>query len=298
MIEQTTFNNPYKALRPYEEVDEKSFLGRESEKKNLFALVKNNFLTVVFGKSGIGKTSLLNAGLCPGIRAHNFLPISIRLQYSDQLNLVDQIKKAIQDELKTHRMREIEREKQVEKKNLLNVDRTLWEYFQEVTLFDGDGEDSITPVLILDQFEEIFTIGNNHKGINELKYELYCLIENQMPDSFKEKIANKKAVFPHRFYSPRLRVIISLREDYLPHLNTIKPLIPSIDKVLLRVVFLNGKHAREIINMPQGIPDVEVADYILRRFHTKETGNIKTFQEEELEVEPSILSLLCYQNHL
>ena len=66
---------------------------RGNEAAELFSLVKLNVLTVVFGKSGIGKTSLLNAGLFPLLRADKFLPVRMRLDYSPGgLPLLDQVK--------------------------------------------------------------------------------------------------------------------------------------------------------------------------------------------------------------
>ena len=42
-------------------------------------MVDNNLLVTLYGKTGIGKTSILNAGVFPLLRSRNYLPISIRL---------------------------------------------------------------------------------------------------------------------------------------------------------------------------------------------------------------------------
>jgi putative ribosome biogenesis GTPase RsgA len=62
-----TKKKPFKGLSYYEEEDRDIFFGRAREEKKLASLVELNPLTLVFGKSGIGKTSLLNAGF--------FLPV-------------------------------------------------------------------------------------------------------------------------------------------------------------------------------------------------------------------------------
>ena len=100
VIEDKKKENPYKGLYPYEEKDKRIFYGREADKKKLFRLVKYNFLTAVFGKSGIGKTSLLNAGLFPQLREEGFLPIRLRLNYSEEAPpLPKQIRQTIKKEL-------------------------------------------------------------------------------------------------------------------------------------------------------------------------------------------------------
>jgi hypothetical protein len=47
--------------------------------------VRREVLTVLFGPSGTGKTSLLNAGLFPRLRESSFLPIAIRLDHLGDL---------------------------------------------------------------------------------------------------------------------------------------------------------------------------------------------------------------------
>ncbi|HZW70432.1 MAG TPA: hypothetical protein VFF57_06125, partial [Hanamia sp.] len=50
-------------LESYSEAQSNIFYGRDDETDQLTGLVKTNMLTIVFGKSGTGKTSLLNAGI-------------------------------------------------------------------------------------------------------------------------------------------------------------------------------------------------------------------------------------------
>ena len=44
---------------------------------------KRDTLTLLYGVSGLGKTSLLQAGLFPALRAEDYLPVPIRLDYVD-----------------------------------------------------------------------------------------------------------------------------------------------------------------------------------------------------------------------
>jgi hypothetical protein len=76
--------HPYPGLFYFREQDKDYFFGRDREIQELTQLIEDNVLTVVFGKSGMGKTSLLQAGLIPWIRKNYFLPIYIRVNFDEQ----------------------------------------------------------------------------------------------------------------------------------------------------------------------------------------------------------------------
>lgn len=58
---------PYVGLRAFSQHDSELFFGRDRESRRLATLWQANRLTVLFGPSGIGKTSLLHAGVLPRI---------------------------------------------------------------------------------------------------------------------------------------------------------------------------------------------------------------------------------------
>ena len=70
--------NPWKYLAAYEEQDKDIFYGREKEQDEFTALVKNNLYVTLYGRTGIGKTSFLKAGVFPQLRESNYFPIVVR----------------------------------------------------------------------------------------------------------------------------------------------------------------------------------------------------------------------------
>src|SRR5262249_37486848 len=74
-------DNPSPGLAAFREEDRAFFHGRDSETEGLFRCVLRERLTVLFGLAGLGKTSLLHAGLFPRLRERNVLPVSIRLDH-------------------------------------------------------------------------------------------------------------------------------------------------------------------------------------------------------------------------
>ena len=82
--------NPWLGLSSYDE--EKigagyKFCGRSLATNELFSLVDNNILVTMYGKSGIGKSSLLQAGLFPKLRDNDYFPVYIRLGNDNTLGL-------------------------------------------------------------------------------------------------------------------------------------------------------------------------------------------------------------------
>ena len=65
-------NNPWPGLASYEDPaksDRKlKFCGRDNDIFDVTRLIDDNLLLVLYGKSGIGKTSLLKAGVFPKLR--------------------------------------------------------------------------------------------------------------------------------------------------------------------------------------------------------------------------------------
>ena len=72
--------NPWPGLESFEEDSHAFFFGRDREIQSLHKHVREAPVTVLYGQSGLGKTSLLRAGLFPLLREHGFLPIRVRLE--------------------------------------------------------------------------------------------------------------------------------------------------------------------------------------------------------------------------
>lgn len=64
--------SPYVGLRPFGPQDADRFFGRTREIREIAALWCSNKLTVVYGPSGVGKTSLLHAGVIPALDPERF----------------------------------------------------------------------------------------------------------------------------------------------------------------------------------------------------------------------------------
>ena len=59
---------PYQGLKPYSETDEGFFFGREAEQEIITANLMASRLTLLYGPSGVGKSSVLRAGVAAELR--------------------------------------------------------------------------------------------------------------------------------------------------------------------------------------------------------------------------------------
>ncbi|HSQ43820.1 MAG TPA: hypothetical protein VLM16_02415 [Ginsengibacter sp.] len=269
-------------LQSYSEAQSDIFYGRDEEIDRLTNLVKANTLTIVFGKSGTGKTSLLNAGVFPRLRKDYCLPFRIRLEFSeDSPDLVTQIKNILRSEIDKYGF----------KVESYPKDETLWEYFHKEQLWK-----SVTPILIFDQFEEIFTLAKKSarfggKELNHFWEELADLIENSIPEKLKEKFLNEKEQIDYRYSNQKVKILFSFREEYLPEFENITAKIPSIKYSRFRLMPMNGNQAYDVITKTwrENIDAVEANKIV--GFFINEKDKNKSY--DVMEIEPSLLSQVC-----
>lgn len=73
-----TGRSPFKLLDPYAENDRAIFFGREEEVDTLYRLLGESPLVLVYGRSGTGKTSIIQCGLTSKFSPTSWLPVMVR----------------------------------------------------------------------------------------------------------------------------------------------------------------------------------------------------------------------------
>jgi WD40 repeat protein/DNA-binding SARP family transcriptional activator len=173
--------NPYKGLRPFEEADSADFHGREQLVSELVEQMRQGArLLAVVGPSGSGKSSVVNAGLVPALRSEG-LPGSGRW-YVAQMTPGDRPFDKLEESLKA-----VAIGAPVSPAELLATDAGL-----------GPAIDRILPadeqlVLVIDQFEELFTLVTDE----DVRQSFLTLLGRTTGDQ-----------------SARLRTVITLRADF------------------------------------------------------------------------------------
>lgn len=185
----------------------------------------------------------------------------------------------------------------------LDNGETLWEFLHRRDLeWKNTIGNILIPVLVFDQFEEIFTLGDapavRAKRMPFLQ-EFADLIENRPPASLEGKLEDEpERIETILFAKQDYRILLSLREDYLPQLEGLKRLAPSIMENRQRLSQMTGAQALVVLLQPgAGLVSPEVARQIVG-FVAKAGGTGKTLEVDELsewEVPPPILSLFARQ---
>jgi len=278
--------HPWLGLASFTEETRQYFHGREEEVAELGRRVQRKLLTILFGQSGLGKTSILRAGIVPRLRPEGYCPVYVRIDYSrDSPTPAEQIKDAI--------FRATQAAGAWTQTGVAIGGESLWEFLhhRDDILRDASGK-TLVPLLIFDQFEEIFTLAQSddfgRQRAAQFLEDLADLVENRAPKVLEARIdADDAAAEQFDFARADYRILIALREDYLAHLEGLKGAMPSITQNRMRLARMTGQQALAAVMKPGGrLVSEEVAASIVRfTAGGSELANA--------EVEPSLLSLIC-----
>jgi hypothetical protein len=198
---------PYKSLVAYEAQDQAIFCGREREIEELTALVHAHRLAVLYGDSGTGKTSLLQAGVLPRLTSADpgYAVVSVRA-YADPAAT---IRAALR--------------RQWPKASFPTGDAPLMDVVTAAA--QAVGRDL---VLVIDQFEEFFI---------RLSAEIRADFVAALGDL-------------HDARELPVKVVLSLREDYLAKVGELERRIPDVFRVRMRLLPLTREQAYDAITRP------------------------------------------------
>jgi tetratricopeptide (TPR) repeat protein len=262
----------YPGTGPFGPGDAALFFGRKRETEDLYLRILSVPLLLQFGKSGLGKTSLLQAGLFPLLRAKPFLPVMIRLNDRRE-SLTDAVARSIRES--------------VVNEGVDVGDTTsagLWELLATTTAWREDL--LLTPVLVFDQFEEVFTL-RDQAFRDGLAAELGALATGIPPERLREAQLDR----------PEVKLLISLKETHLGELEQFSATIPRLFQERLRLEPLSESEARDAVVKPAKLEEKKgEPPYWTRPFtYDQDTlDSMLTYLKGRSDViEPFQLQLLC-----
>ncbi|MCH9739564.1 MAG: trypsin-like peptidase domain-containing protein [Epsilonproteobacteria bacterium] len=220
LFESNQMNNPYKGLHSFEYEDRENYYGRETESKKIAQTIKTTKLFTLLGASGSGKSSLLFAGIVPALEEDGVEIVDFRPFGNPFKSLASVfISTLYPDELK-----QMKKERELTN-DLQNGDIEaiqLVEKFQEKR-----GVKKL--YIIIDQFEELFTLTKEQKDRNSFLDQLLSIINSEL----------------------NVTLIISMRADFLAHLSYYEPFISVYDAHPNKTLsLLNTKSLQEVIEQP------------------------------------------------
>ena len=145
--------SPFKLFEPYSSNDKNIFFGRDAEIYALYSLLQQTRLVLIYGASGTGKTSLINAGLPKVFKLTDWFRISIRRK--------DNINQSFRTELA----------RLSEQTVVSDLAASITEVYESRWI----------PIyLVFDQFEELFTLGNHEERVQFFK-DIQTLLDKPLP---------------------------------------------------------------------------------------------------------------------
>lgn len=239
--------NPWPGLAaysdPYTNWSSCMFCGRDKESFEMTRMIDDNILVTLYGKSGNGKTSLLNAGVFPRLRQMNYFPISVRLgteirNYSFQESIISAIEKNIKEECReTIWVIPPTRER--------SANFYLWNYFARQRFYsDANHTTEVYPVIVLDQFEEVYRSRKEEADV------LLRQISYLMDHSHElESCEVDERIYEYEY---NFRFVISIREDdlFLLEDSIDYNYLTEMKQTRYRLLPITSKGARDVILNP------------------------------------------------
>ncbi|MGH3022622.1 MAG: NACHT and WD repeat domain-containing protein [Gaiellaceae bacterium] len=213
---------PFKGLAAFEEPDSLLFFGRERARKIVDANLRSSRLTLLYGPSGVGKSSLLRAGVLAGLHERalagveagdrpRHLAVLLKEWSGDPVQcLADEIRREAADLLGA--------DHPVAQAESLSKALEAWAETEQGVL-----------LVILDQFEEYFVAHPDEDGEGTFAVEF-------------PRAVNRRELPVH--------FLVSIRDDALATLDRFKGRIPALFSNRLQIEHLDRSAAREAIRKP------------------------------------------------
>jgi hypothetical protein len=278
----TDQRNRYPGAQPFSDNDfsRRVFFGRDSASRMLADKILANRMVIVYARSGLGKTSLLQAGVAPRLRDDDHLPLFVRVNDLRSGPFAG-VLETIPGEAQRQGIEYVP-----------GLPESLWSFFKTAEFWRGDL--LLTPVLVLDQFEELFTLQSEQARAHFLD-QLSYLTRGVRPPTATPAAEELSE------HAPAVRIVLSLREDYLGFLEEAAEHIPQILDARFRLAPLDLHAAEEAIVGPAAVSDPGLDTRPFALDHHAVTSILaylsqrrtRTVGETRRYVEPFQLQLVC-----
>ncbi len=237
----------YPGVTPFSTGQASIFFGREQDTSDLYRLIRREALVVLYGKSGLGKSSLLNAGIIPRCEKEGeYTPLTIRFgawtENTEDLPL-DRCKKVLSEKVNAPTLLE----------QLLPDDDSLWTYAKAHQLHAQENGSGGRILLLFDQFEELFSYPE--EAILAFRQELSELLNTGLPLRFRRTLDRTELDLSEEqedlLEMPlEARVVFAIRSDRMHLLDRLKDYLPTILRHTFELKALSEEDAKDAILLP------------------------------------------------
>lgn len=215
---------PYRGIEEFRFVDEPIFFGRQNEASALLRLVTIYRGVLLFGDSGAGKSSLINAGLMPKAVEDGFAPERIRVQpKAGEEFVIERIAPADDSQYLPSIF--------ADHNDARRIGISAAEFRKRIDERCGRRTGGVRPILVFDQFEELVTLTEQRTSAD------YDTITATLLDLLRDETLPVKLLFV-------------FREDHYAKLSKFFVRYPNLSDHSLRLEPLHVRGLRTVIEGP------------------------------------------------
>lgn len=232
----TIHTNPYVGPRTFQKKEGHLFFGRDREARDLLSLVNSEKLVLFYAQSGAGKSSLINTRLIHNLEAKTYEVLRVGRVggedspgvHSENIFVFNLLRSLTQRDVQPEILAKLHLGEFLaglgRKKN-----EEEYEYFYNAALSGNQEKVSKRRVLIIDQFEEIFST--------------HPEAWNKREDFFEQMAQAMES-------NPYLWVVLVMREDYIAALDPYAHMMPGGLRVRYYMQRLGREAAIEAVRKP------------------------------------------------
>jgi WD40 repeat protein len=226
---------PYRGIQPFRYVDHAIFLAREEETEDLLDLVTIYRGVLVYGASGDGKSSLINAGLLPAVGRRRLRPERVRVQPRHGEEIVVERIEMTEDEGE-HLPSMLAPEGDDAARIVMSV-QAFEDRVREVCA-------SERPLLIFDQFEEIITLFEQQQDAVGVQRDVVEMLVRLL----HEPLAVKLLFVFREDYLGKVKHLLAAAPELIDQALRLEPLSMDVLPTIIRGPFDRhpGHFAREL----------------------------------------------------
>lgn len=306
----------YPGLRSFSASEQPLFFGRRKEVEDLVDLVRAEQITVLFAKSGLGKSSLLNAGLTPKLEALHYRVIPVRFQNQETKTDDPDSAQPLSDNGLLHiLLTQLRGEFQLAWQGQTpppttspfynSRPRLLWEEVKTHPFPNG-----AVPVFTFDQFEELFIYDQAQR--DAFMRQLAELMNDQSPARImkwllRTDVDDRTLEMMDWSKQPLVKCLFSIRADRLFEMHKLRAMIPMILRNRYELLPLEDDRAREAIDKPAQAEGAFTTPRFTYQEATREiiirvlsarkntTGpSLTDYDTSTCEIESSQLQIVCH----
>jgi len=296
-IQTNAARNRYPGGRSFHEEDRDLFFGREADVNRFIGLIMIKQVIVLLGKSGSGKSSLINAGIIPQLqKSESYKHFIIRFNNFSEKDKTNRLLPS--DTVIKRLAAPVEANINEELESAIEDKRSFWYWIkQNQSMTDKLGNKKF--ILFFEQFEELFTYPAEE--IQHFSDQLAQLIYSPVPSSLRKEIDKlekddkiSESLQDLIYKKPDIQLVFSIRSDRLSQMNVLTDLHPLILQHCYELEALSEDDAEKAITEPAKM----TGDNFKTLPFSYDKGAIRKILKsvtdiEDQKIETAILQIVC-----